>query len=632
MSRRSPLDALGRRVATNVRYYRGRLAEHCDAWQIRHLASRRYARLDPPAWNAGHAAKVRSPDSALSKLLAAYRDPEGDAALVVAGQFRLFADAIEAEQGIPDWHRDYLSDHRYPLRPYPLIRVEVDGGSDIVSAWELSRLQFVPSLVAAHRGCGETSIADRFFELLDDWRSRNPYLQGVNWVCGLDIAIRACNIAFGLIHFDEPGSGRWQRGSHLLWAHLAYLQERDLYVPKRIVNNHQSIALAMHFALLHLFSGPVAAQCRTQAGEALVAEIVRQFRPDGGNFESALGYHQFVLESLCVATALVTPEDPALALRDGGALSGVAADRIRHAFRFTRSYAGAYGAMPQIGDSSDGRILFLSDYFAWRSDDPTYLADWSALLLGDEDPFRKAPSSTPSVFAESGLAAFGNTSYGVVISAMPVDTGAAGHNHLDRTAFVMAVRGQPLLVDCGTGCYTSDLVTRSELRAGRSHNLLLVNSGEPGRLCEAGVFATPDFGSSGVSVDSARFGCPTLHAWHHGYDDSRALGRIDRALVCRDDALEIHDSVAGSGNADLELIFNLHPGVDCELEGGSATIAIAGRTLARLQAPHGWAAAIEPARYSESYRAVRSTIRLVFRLAAAKLPSQALTRIEVCAT
>jgi len=51
----------------------------------------------------------------------------------------------------------------------------------------------------------------------------------------------------------------------------------------------------------------------------------------------------------------------------------------------------------------------------------------------------------------------------------------AGHAHADALAMTLTVRGVPLLIDPGSGCYTIDLALRDRLRSTSLHNTIVVD-------------------------------------------------------------------------------------------------------------------------------------------------------------
>ena len=628
--RQPDVGTIAHLLAVNGRYYGARVLDKIKASAIRRFAASRYASLHVPAWNATCVSALRSDRGPLARLLALNRSAVADADRILAGEYRLFGNVIHSRGGFPDWHLDYLSGHRFPVRPYPVYTIDVDRGSDIICPWELSRFQFVPSLVSAFQATRDQRYRDAFFATVADWQARNPYLFGVNWMSGLDIAIRALNIATGMVFLDDRDDKRSGPVRHLLWAHIVYLQERDLYERKRVINNHQLIAAAIHLSLLRLFTGPTVEAWRAAVGKIVASETARQFHLDGGNFESAFGYHQFVLEALSIA-ALFEQSDETGSL---AVLSHDAGDemraRLRRAFSFVSSYTSAWRAMPQIGDSSDGRVLFHRDYFDWRPTDPAYLTDLSAVLFPADDPFAVDRARSAQLFPESGVGTFLNHRYGMVLTALPVCSPAGGHNHFDQTSILLRVDRHHVLVDSGTYCYTSDVASRTRFRSGRSHNVVLVAGVEPGHIARQGIFAVPEFGGNGIHLNGVNDNAPEFSAYHNGYTRIGKCGTITRRVLCLEDRIEIQDRVDGTGDATIELVFNFHPEIDTWVETDELTLTTNGRQLARMRLSPGWLLSRETGAYSASYRDRCDCPRVVFSRSAS-LPIEFATSIRITA-
>lgn len=615
-------------LAVNGRYRAARLLEHVDTWNIRHFAATRYAAMRVPAWNDAHVKAITSDHSPLARLLALDENAVVDADRVLAGEYRLFGSVIQTGRDFPDWHLDYLSGHRFPLLPYPSQSTDIDRGYDIVCPWDLSRLYFVVPLVSAFRTTGHPQYRDRFFAAVDDWERHNPYLFGVNWMCGLDIAIRALNIAIGMMFLGYPEDERRKRVCRLLWAHIVYLQQRDLYESKPILNNHQLIAAAIQVALLQLFTGQDVEAWKRFAREIVRRETKRQFHEDGGNFESAFAYHQFSLEALALSLLF----DRASGERDSAlGITGCADEtckRLQRAFAFSANYVRTWGEMPQIGDGSDGRIVFHRDYFDWRPTDPAYVKDLSAALFPKDDPFTIGRTESARLFPDSGVGTFVNSRYGVVFTALPVRPPAGGHNHFDQTNVLLRVGRHPVLIDSGTYCYTSDAASRARFRSGRAHNVLLVAKSEPAAVGAREVFAVPDFGDSGIRLDSGDTAVPQFIAYHDAYLRVGICGTVTRRVRCFLDRIEILDRVDGSGDVDAELVFNLHPDIESRLDGDELSLARSRQELARVRVSLGWSVAYEVGSFSPSYRSRRECERIIF-FRRVKLPMEVRTSIFI---
>lgn len=620
------MSTIAKRARANIRYYSGKLVERADALNIGLLGQLWYRRMPLPGWKHAQARQWWAADSALGRLILDSPTAQGDADRVLDGQLRLFGHNIVTGAPFPDWHRDYLSEHRYALKPYPLCHVAVDTGGDIICPWELSRLQFVPTLIAADYQTGDNRYRQHFYALLDNWTSSNPYLLGINWMCGLDIAIRALNIALGLSYFKPPQDSRQQQWQRLLWSHLHYLQTRDLNEIKPVQNNHLLIAAALQYGLLGLFDGDTVGTWRDQSRQIVLSQMARQFHPDGGNFESAFAYHQFSLEALLVSALLSAPLGSNPVQHIFPTLTGHAA----RALGFTQAYSDAYGGMPQIGDSSDGRILFQNAYFDWHPGDSAYLLETASVagLTGDTSPAQRRPGEY--CYPDSGVAIVKTASYGLVATSMPVAATAAGHNHADRTSFVLAIDGQPVLVDPGTGCYTSNTRMRNRLRGGHCHNVLIVNDEQPGALPANGVFGTPDFGPCTLQLRTDDASGLRIDMSHSGYVINGGHGIVTRQLKLDQASIEVEDRIDTQSSLAITVIFILHPDIVAQHSSANVFDLTHGdATLCSITLPAQSQVVIDDIPYSDAYHKIRSTrrIRATLRTCA---PNPTLnTRIEL---
>jgi hypothetical protein len=601
-------------VAKNIRHVHGKAAEWIDCSAIRIFSRVWSERVQPAQWHKAHSGRISAPGSLISILLAKNERAVPDAQAIVRGRHRVLGRPLDVGDGMPDWHADHFSNARFPLLPYRQYGAAPDSGIDIVVPWETSRIQFVPTLVQAHRETGDARYADYFFRLLSDWSGANPYLMGVNWSCGLDVAVRALQIALGIVYLISEEDPRFAPAVRLLWLHLLYLQERDLYVPRSTRNNHLLVAVALQYALLHLFRGDEAERWKSSARGLLQQELTRQFRPDGGNVESAMQYHQFSLEAVLVAVAFAAAE-----LKPGGSEPAAAVlgaecnARIFDALSFSADCARVWGGAPGLGDSSDARVLMHRAYRDWTASDPFYLADWSELLYRERDPFTRPGSCAAKLYAQSGLALYRAERYGVLVCAMPVTAEAGGHNHFDKASLLLQIAGCPVLVDSGTYCYTSDSRSRREFRQGRAHNVVLIDGLEQGHSPGGGAFDVPEFGETAVEALDPGGDTVALLARHDGYRRIPGLGRVSRTVRCHPRRVEVLDTLDGAGRHEVEIVFNLAPAMRALCVEGGAVVHANDAEICRLLAPPRFEVSLEPRLHSEHYMQTCATQRLVLK-------------------
>lgn len=614
-------------ISLNLRHYAEKLRQRVEEARIQLFSRQNYLQMPVPSWNNAQIATLRGRASIFSELLALNRTAESDAERILDGEFCLFGRVFGGKN--IQWNKDYFSGHEYDQAVFSSYTIVENTGVDIIVPWELSRMQFIPTLIQAYRVTGHRKYADRFMELLDDWERANPYLFGVNWICGLDIAIRALNIALGLIYFSGIDAPARERATRLLWAHLVFLQKRDLYQPKRTVNNHQLVAALLHYGLLHLFDQDTTKKWRREAYQIINQEMARQFHPDGGNFESAILYHQFVLESAFASLALVAGDAPRQTLADSALIPSAMADRLLKATRFTASYSRAWAGAPHIGDSSDGRILFHRSYFTWTPDDPAYIADWSHLLFGNSDPFNdNAGLPDARLFAETGLGLYSTRRYGALFAAMPVAKHAAGHNHLDKTSFILQIGGVPVLIDAGTYCYTSNTAKRYQYRQGKAHNVMLIAGHDQADLQQSAAFSTPHYDNVGITLEPTQTGGHIFSMWHDGYSRLPMRGRTKRSVHCNEAGIVLHDTIDGHGDEQIELVFNLHPDITISSDNNCYSLSHQGSLLCTLHAEGNLTSIVETGYISDRYGESRSCQRIVFSKNTS-LPFEQTTHIDI---
>jgi hypothetical protein len=571
---------------------------------------KRYHRIRPPAPHVAFVKAIWEPGSPIVGLLNTNAGAAEDTERLLRHEIRLFSSRFTfTERSIP-WHEDILSGYSYPALPHPIIHVEPDRGHDIIVPWELSRLQFIPTLIQAHRMRRNEDVRILFKAIVDDWIVKNPYRVGVNWMTGMDVALRAINLALGLSYFGMLGGGEdWYR--KVLWSHAEYLNDEDLRNPPPMRNNHFMISVVGSLMLSLLFTGRDADRLFERATTCLDSEILRQFREDGGNFESAVHYHQLTLEAVLVALCFLRTAEPTG--RFGTArtrwISSEAEARIERGINLVSDYMSTFGRSPQFGDSSDTRVLIHRDYFNWNPLDHSFIADLSRVALTGKRCF--ADTLYHTVYPRSGYGFFSTKRYGVCCNASPVvEDDHGGHNHCDKTSFVLRVRDTPVFIDVGTYCYTPEVRQRHEHRRTRSHNLVLIDECEQAPLNPEEVFQTPRGIAPSIRHEAER----APETWimrHHGYSRIPGIGTVTRTVRCLEGRIEIEEQVEGAGEHAIDIVYHLHPDIECRRENGVVLLAKNGSPLCFLEIPKDFKLIETAGLYSPAYREHQSATMLV---------------------
>lgn len=298
-----------------------------------------------------------------------------------------------------DWQLDFRSGYRWSAQqPSLRLPIPVDRGADVKVPWELGRLHHLPQLaltaiLAAAGKPGFEPAAPCVAEISDqlcDFIAANPPRFGVNWMCPMDIGIRAGNIALTLAllagaslslppHVEEIVANSLNDHAAHVAEHLEYSESER--------SNHYLANLGGLVWSNWLLAGEESERRLIFAIAELLKEADNQFLPDGGNYEGSTNYHRLSGEIVLFALAVILSlDDAALARlerakpprrawragfphlplkRFSGAKGGASIvpppvlQKLAGAARLARAVQGTDGTIAQIGDTDSGRFFHL---------------------------------------------------------------------------------------------------------------------------------------------------------------------------------------------------------------------------------------------------------------------------------
>jgi hypothetical protein len=533
-----------------------------------------------------------------------------------------------------DWHVDFKSGHRYDPRAYytDVAPAAWPGGHDIKVPWELSRCQHLVWLGQAYAATGDEKYAREFVAQVTEWIGANPPAFGVNWVCTMDVSIRAVNWLWACQYFlgrSEALTDEFLLAfNKSLLAHGRHILG-NLERSGDVTNNHY---LADLVGLVYL--GLMCPQFREAArwrevglGE-LWREMPRQVYADGGSFEASTSYHRLAAELFLSAILL--------ARLHGVVVPPEVLGRLERMLEFVMHYTRPDGTTPLFGDCDNGRlhrlkawgaperewtdhryllaigaVLFQRDDFGMAAADEWEEALW---MLGEQaSRFKQSlherrvslPELESRAFPDAGVYVMRRgDAYVAVDAGTNGQGGIGGHAHNDTLGFEFACGGRAWVVDPGTYVYTADFDARNRFRSSRSHDVLVIDEQELNRFDPRGLFAMQE---------DAR---PVLHAWdpsperdlligsHRGYERLRPPAFDRRAFWFekRTGRLLVTDEVRNAGHHAFSCDLHLapaaievegrfawieSPGSDCSL----AVCVISDADSVRLEASTGWSSA-----------------------------------------
>ncbi len=439
------------------------------------------------------------------------------------------------------WHHDPVHDAKAPAVFWASVDFLDPRLGDHKIIWELNRHQHFLPLGQAFWLTGDPTYRDRFIAELTSWLDANPPLTGINWASMLEIAFRSLSWVWALNFFATP-----EMDDREPWlVDLLVGIERQLTHIERNLSYYFSPnthllgeALALYVCGRTLPDLRASRRWEHTGRRILTDEIARQIGADGGHCERSTHYHRYTLDFylLALAVARITGDTTSASQFEQAAARLALAARL---------LADDRGFVPHLGDDDGGRLAPLGDR---APDDLRDTLAVASVLVNREDlatgPLPQEAlwwlahpalsrghhvgTPRPARPSWSISAALPECGYYVSRSArgdhLVVDGGAhgyknGGHAHADALSLTLTLAGTPLLVDCGTACYTTDSALRDRMRSSALHNTVVVN--DRSQSIPAGPFHWSHVANGDVRRWRANDGFDYFDGAHDGYRPTR---------------------------------------------------------------------------------------------------------------
>lgn len=215
-----------------------------------------------------------------------------------------------------DWQRDFKSGYRWSAKDNSHRCRDVIGvkkGVDIKVPWELSRFQHLPflAIVASFSDIDSDRVITEFKDQVLDFISMNPPRLGVNWVCTMDVAIRAANVLLAYDLFkaidknnilDEEFEVVLSKSIHEHGRHIVSHLE---WSPDLTSNHYLANISGLLFISSYLESSAEVDGWLAFAIQETIDCINKQFYDDGTNFEASTSYHRLSGEMIVYSVACI---------------------------------------------------------------------------------------------------------------------------------------------------------------------------------------------------------------------------------------------------------------------------------------------------------------------------------------
>lgn len=501
-----------------------------------------------------------------------------------------------------DWHKDFKSGFQWPAHViHSRIRKISTKHADIKVPWELSRFHHGIVLSLAWRLSEDEKYLRELFSQIEDWIEMNPAGYGVNWVCSMEVAIRAVNwlVALALV----PASFIKSRINSIrvfksLWEHAQFIKAHlEWNGPKASSGaNHLLYDLTGLLTLGVFFShNEVGRKWIAFAKENLEQQIVRQVLVDGVHFERSISYHRMCLEAIMWSTSLLDKANSPFSKECHYLLSRM--------IEFVADYQKPSEHAPLIGDDDDGRLFDTGlinkgehcYLFPQETSDGKFYPD--RFLLDGKMKISTSSRLSSSAYPTGGYFFLKNENASVIFRAGKL--GYSGtHSHNDQLSFELSVGNHDIFVDRGTYLYTSDSAARNLFRSTKAHNVLQINQKEQNAVGH--IFSKiPDHTQSNV----LKWDDNSIEAEHNGFSElMRKDLRVNRIIVLNQKHLKIVDSISHVEKGDvINWYFHLAKGLDYRIGPEDVSIIKSKKELCLLKFKSDLEVEVSPFPHSPSY-------------------------------
>ncbi len=411
---------------------------------------------------------------------------------IVNNKMEVFRKNINYRSGLPDWHSSIDIDSHWPMKSNMEINYQDNSNyGDPKYVWELNRFLHFSDLGRAFWLTENPIYSNRIVDELQDWFHQNQFMYGINWIEGMEVAIRAINWIFSFEYVKKSRQFKRIEEDFIisLYLHGYYIKE-NLSDKWRKNNNHIIVELVGLIILGNFFkSTNFGKDWISFASKFLIKELNNQVLEDGFIWESSTSYHKFVCE-------LVFLSERFLSLDSSPYLKEIC-DCLINMINALLASIKPDGKVCNIGDSDDGYIM---NYLDNTPTNPGFLksigishgikecfydasqSEYSYWFNDESSKFTcVAPPSGLTSFPSSGLFFFndkrGDRKIWCSFNAgnQNADCLGAGHRHADLLSIQVNINGQDLIIDGGTYKYYGTKAIRNQFKSTFLHSTSNIN-------------------------------------------------------------------------------------------------------------------------------------------------------------
>ena len=402
----------------------------------------------------------------------------------------------------------------------------IDWNSQKASKLWMYNLHYFDFLYANHQEEARNE------SLIDHWIDHNPPANGIAWD-SYPTSLRIVN----WIKWCLAGNINSTKILDSLYLQSDWLSKR---VEHHIEGNHLfANGKALLFAGL-FFSSFQSAKFKKMGLKILQNELTKQVLEDGGHFELSPMYHAIITEDILdlIQLSKIFPDSFPQELEQS--MRSVVTQMISWLDAMTHSD----GTMPFLNDATNNishTLLAIQEYAVFL--EIPYTANNDELIM----------------LPESGYYIYQTNEYKMIMDLADIGPNyQPGHAHADTFSFEVSIHKNKFIVNLGISSYQGE-ETRVKERGTSNHSTLLIDGKNSSDVWgEFRVGQRAKIISKNISRESNDL---ILQASHDGYKRIYGSPIHRREFVLSKKSIAINDSISGSGNHEVTILFHLHPEV-----------------------------------------------------------------------
>jgi uncharacterized heparinase superfamily protein len=415
----------------------------------------------------------------------------------IAGKFELLgasrAHASEMPPAPAFWHLDeegipWSSPDEYCFD----ISYRARAGREVKHVWEINRLQFLVPLAVHARLTGGPQTSKLVLDIIFSWMQGNRPYRGVNWISGVELALRAISVAVALsiVGLEGIENANLIDIERFFSAHLFWLKR---YPSLHSSENNHRIAELVGSLICVAFAPGIDPEKNLRRGlDQLMIQLESQILRDGIGAEQSPTYAAFSIELVLIAfvSLNLAPEQLPASVRE----------RLLAWANHVQWISSPAGDVPMIGDCDDGKVVgiegsagplyvvSIAECVTNYLNHPGFLPSRRHLDLRDAIFFPPKAFSTPlpitpligaKTWKVGGYSVWRKRPSSPIV--LVFDHGPLGylsiaaHGHADALSVWLSVGETPVIVDAGTYVYNSAPLWRERFRRSMIHNTLSIS-------------------------------------------------------------------------------------------------------------------------------------------------------------